>query len=85
MLANPCPVLNIPANGALVCNNWKTDYGQICILFCKNSYTVPRGVDADDFYICGASGSWSPKNTMPDCSGKLQIFSIQLNLQRNIS
>ena len=85
MLANPCPVLNIPANGALVCNNWKTDYGQICILFCENSYTVPRGVDADDFYICGASGSWTPKNTMPDCSGKLQVFNIQLNLQRNIS
>jgi hypothetical protein len=69
MLANLCPVLNIPANGALVCNNWKTDYGQICILFCENSYTVPRGVDADDFYICGASGSWNPKNIMPDCSG----------------
>jgi hypothetical protein len=72
-------------NGALVCNNWKTDYGQICILFCENSYTVSRGVDADDFYICGASGLWTPKNTMPDCSGKLQIFNIQLNLQRNIS
>ena len=85
MLANPCPVLNIPANGALVCNNWKTDYGQICILFCENSYTVSRGVDADDFYICGASGSWTPKNTMPDCSGKLQTFNIQINLKLHTS
>lgn len=85
MLANPCPVLNIPANGALVCNNWRTDYGQICILFCENSYTVQRGVDSDDFYICGASGSWTPQNSMPDCSGELQIFSIHINLKLHTS
>ncbi|XP_052070060.1 fibropellin-3-like isoform X3 [Mytilus californianus] len=65
---NPCPPINVPANGALICNNWRTDYGQFCTFFCKDSYTVPRGVILDDFYVCGASGSWTPTNTIPDCS-----------------
>ncbi|XP_071132597.1 sushi, nidogen and EGF-like domain-containing protein 1 [Mytilus edulis] len=65
---NPCPQINVPANGALLCNNWKTDYGQFCKFFCKESYTVPRGVMIDNFYVCGASGTWMPSNTIPNCS-----------------
>ncbi|XP_071132601.1 uncharacterized protein [Mytilus edulis] len=65
---NPCPSINVPSNGALVCNNWRTDYGQFCRFLCKESYTVPRGVMMDHFYVCGASGSWMPSNTIPNCS-----------------
>ncbi|CAC5362981.1 CSMD [Mytilus coruscus] len=66
--SKPCPTINVPVNGALICNDWRTDYGQFCTFFCKESYTVPRGVIMDDFYVCGASGTWMPSNTIPNCS-----------------
>ncbi|XP_076073433.1 E-selectin-like [Mytilus galloprovincialis] len=65
---NPCPTINVPVNGALICNNWRTDYGQFCKFFCQESFTVPRGVMVDNFYVCGASGTWMPSNTIPNCS-----------------
>ncbi|CAG2206585.1 unnamed protein product [Mytilus edulis] len=65
----PCPTINVPVNGALLCNSWRTDYGQFCTyFFCKESHTVPRGVMVDNFYVCGASGTWMPSNTVPNCS-----------------
>ena len=70
LTANQCPDINAPVNGALVCNNWKTDYGRFCTILCQDTYTVARGVNPDDFYVCGASGSWTPDNNIPDCSGK---------------
>ncbi|XP_076073441.1 P-selectin-like [Mytilus galloprovincialis] len=78
----PCDPMNVPANGALICNNWKTDYGQFCTFFCKESYTVPRGIIIDDFYVCGASGSWTPANTVPDCS--VMVTNLQSTTGYNI-
>ncbi|CAG2248856.1 unnamed protein product [Mytilus edulis] len=34
----------------------------------RQSYTVPRGVMMGHFYVCGASGTWMPSNTIPNCS-----------------
>ncbi|CAC5393168.1 unnamed protein product [Mytilus coruscus] len=56
----PCQTLSAPLNGALLCNNWKTDYGQYCLYWCQEDYTVARGVDPTSWFICGASGSWFP-------------------------
>ncbi|XP_076109331.1 sushi repeat-containing protein SRPX2-like [Mytilus galloprovincialis] len=66
----PCPTLNVPLNGALLCNNWKTDYGYYCLYWCQEDNTVARGVDPSIWFVCGASGLWFPRASIPDCSGK---------------
>lgn len=67
---NPCPVLPPPVNGARVCNNWKTDYGLYCLVFCTGNNTLSRGVSFGDWFVCGASGIWSPSGAMPGCIAK---------------
>lgn len=72
---NTCSPLNLPLNSAIVCSNWKQDYGQFCFFLCQQSYTVPRGVNPHQWYICGASGSWIPGSTLPNCS--VQVDTLQ--------
>ncbi|CAC5361885.1 unnamed protein product [Mytilus coruscus] len=79
---NPCTPINAPVNGALICNNWRTDYGQFWTFFCKESDTVPQCVIIDDFDVCGASGSWTPTNTIPDCS--VMVTNLQSTTGYNI-
>lgn len=70
----PCQTLSAPLNGALLCNNWKTDYGQYCLYWCQEDYTVARGVDPTSWFICGASGSWFPGASIPDCSVRVSYL-----------
>lgn len=81
--AKPCPELEVPLNAALVCNDWKTDFGKICTYFCDKLYTVPRGMKPNQLYVCGATGLWTPNSIMPNCSGVLKISTqTQISLSK---
>lgn len=67
----PCPELNVPANGARICNGWKTDYGRYCMLTCLQNYTISPLYKFQNWYVCGASGTWIAPNPMPDCEIKV--------------
>lgn len=64
----PCEDLNIPMNGARVCNGWQTDYGCVCLLACKENFTIPPIQSYQQLYVCGASGNWISAGPLPDCS-----------------
>ncbi|XP_062610426.1 sushi, von Willebrand factor type A, EGF and pentraxin domain-containing protein 1-like [Saccostrea cucullata] len=66
---HPCKDLNIPQNGAKVCNGWKTDYGEFCLVFCGPEYSLDVRFSHHQWYVCGASGTWAPDGTMPNCTG----------------
>ncbi|XP_069121727.1 fibropellin-3-like isoform X2 [Argopecten irradians] len=56
----PCEDLPVPENGAVVCNDWRTDYGRYCQVVCHPGYSLPVSVNPDQWYVCGASGNWAP-------------------------
>lgn len=60
----------MPTNAAILCNNWKVDYGQFCTALCAETFTVPRGIEPNKMFVCAASGRWMPSNQMPNCSGR---------------
>ncbi|XP_060077165.1 neurogenic locus Notch protein-like [Ylistrum balloti] len=61
----PCEDLLVPENGAVVCNDWKTDFGRYCQVVCHTGYFLPVSVDPDQWYVCGASGDWAPITQEP--------------------
>ncbi|KAL5012412.1 hypothetical protein ScPMuIL_010963 [Solemya velum] len=71
---HPCEELNIPKNGARVCNGWMTDFGQYCLVFCSSNFTLPRNYDFRQWYVCGASGHWIAPIPMPNCSVPVYSF-----------
>ncbi|CAC5378124.1 unnamed protein product [Mytilus coruscus] len=68
MRSYPCNDIAAPTNGAILCNNWRKDFGQFCIHLCQESYTVGRGINPNNIYVCGASGLWLPSSNSPDCN-----------------
>ncbi|XP_056008437.1 sushi, von Willebrand factor type A, EGF and pentraxin domain-containing protein 1-like [Ostrea edulis] len=66
---HPCGDLNIPGNGAKVCNGWKKDYGELCLVFCGPRYSLDVRFSHSQWYVCGASGKWVPRGPMPNCTG----------------
>ncbi|CAC5413977.1 unnamed protein product [Mytilus coruscus] len=64
----PCNDIAAPTNGAILCNNWRKDFGQFCVHLCQESYTVGRGINPNNIYVCGASGLWLPSSNSPDCN-----------------
>ncbi|OWF52999.1 Sushi, nidogen and EGF-like domain-containing protein 1 [Mizuhopecten yessoensis] len=70
---HPCPTLNVPIGGAKVCNGWKSDFGQYCMIFCDASHDVYPGIDVNQWYVCGASGSWKPSAKLPDCEASISL------------
>ena len=69
--ATPCEELNIPLNGARICNGWMRDYISVCLLACKENFTIPPTHSYGKLYVCAASGSWIFPGPMTDCSGNL--------------
>ncbi|XP_050405587.1 sushi, von Willebrand factor type A, EGF and pentraxin domain-containing protein 1 isoform X2 [Patella vulgata] len=66
---HPCPELNIPINGARVCNGWKTEYARVCLVYCNKEFTLQLGsYSVQQWYICGASGNWLPSGPLPNCT-----------------
>lgn len=65
---HPCPELNVPVNGARVCNGWKTDFGQFCQVYCGGNYSLGLQYDHSQWYVCGASGNWIPGGPLPNCT-----------------
>ncbi|KAL4218697.1 hypothetical protein ACF0H5_021285 [Mactra antiquata] len=64
----PCEELNIPINGARLCNGWRADYGQFCMVTCQQNYTIGAGDNSfETMYVCGASGTWIESGPIPDC------------------
>ncbi|XP_053381244.1 sushi, von Willebrand factor type A, EGF and pentraxin domain-containing protein 1-like isoform X2 [Mercenaria mercenaria] len=63
----PCQELNIPVNGARLCNGWQTEYGQLCMLTCQQNYTIDPAQSYYTWYVCGASGTWIAASPVPDC------------------
>ncbi|XP_033732290.1 sushi, von Willebrand factor type A, EGF and pentraxin domain-containing protein 1-like [Pecten maximus] len=61
----PCEDLPVPDNGAVVCNDWRTDYGRYCQVVCHTGYSLPVSVNPDQWYVCGASGTWAPVTQDP--------------------
>ncbi|XP_041368178.1 CUB and sushi domain-containing protein 2-like [Gigantopelta aegis] len=66
----PCPELNIPENGAKVCNGWKTDMANLCLVFCSGETSLPFGLDHRQWWVCGAHGAWIPAAPLPNCSAQ---------------
>ncbi|XP_061164210.1 matrilin-2-like isoform X2 [Saccostrea echinata] len=64
---NPCPNVTIPRNGALVCNGWKREFTQFCVIFCQTGTQLSSGHDFRTRYICGGSGQWLPTGNLPAC------------------
>ncbi|XP_033740052.1 sushi, von Willebrand factor type A, EGF and pentraxin domain-containing protein 1-like [Pecten maximus] len=62
-----CPALNIPNFGAKVCNGWRKDLGEYCLVFCNTNHDVYPRFYRYRWYVCGASGVWKPGNKLPDC------------------
>lgn len=60
-----------PGNGALACDKWFG--GKFCQMLCKEGYDVSPGRDFEEMLVCGESGEWLPKNSLPlpDCSKSL--------------
>lgn len=65
---HPCPELNVPVNGARVCNGWKTDFGQFCQVYCGGNYSLGLQYDHSQWYVCGASGNWIAGGPLPNCT-----------------
>ncbi|XP_041369827.1 sushi, von Willebrand factor type A, EGF and pentraxin domain-containing protein 1-like [Gigantopelta aegis] len=63
-----CPELNVPENGAKVCNGWKTDMANLCLVFCSGDKSLPFGFDHRQWWVCGARGAWIPAAPLPNCS-----------------
>lgn len=57
---HPCEPLEAPEHGAVVCNNWITNLGQYCLIFCNEDWNVPQGGNINQMYVCGATGHWAP-------------------------
>ena len=72
-LATPCEELNIPRNGARICNGWEMGYGRVCMMACQDGFTLPSSDSYEKLYVCGASGNWMYPAPMPNCSGKYKI------------
>ena len=68
-IAYPCPDLNIPVNGARVCNGWKTDFGRFCQVYCEGNYSLSLQYDHSQWYVCGSSGNWIASGPLPNCTG----------------
>ncbi|XP_053381091.1 fibrillin-1-like isoform X2 [Mercenaria mercenaria] len=64
----PCEELNVPVNGARLCNGWKTDYGRFCMIMCQQNYTIGPAQSYYTWHVCGASGNWIAASPVPDCS-----------------
>ncbi|OWF51466.1 sushi, von Willebrand factor type A, EGF and pentraxin domain-containing protein 1-like [Mizuhopecten yessoensis] len=56
----PCEDMPVPENGVVVCNGWRTDFGRYCRVVCHIGYSLPISVNPDQWYVCGASGTWAP-------------------------
>lgn len=69
-IAHQCPELNVPVNGARVCNGWKTDFGQFCLVYCGGNYSLALQYDHSQWYVCGSSGNWIASGPLPNCTGK---------------
>lgn len=63
----PCEELNVPENGARLCNGWQTDYGRFCMVTCQQNYTLSPANSFYSWHVCGASGTWIASSPMPDC------------------
>ncbi|XP_045191476.2 neurogenic locus notch homolog protein 1-like isoform X3 [Mercenaria mercenaria] len=63
----PCEELNVPVNGARLCNGWKTDYGRFCMIMCQQNYTIGPSQSYYTWHVCGASGNWIAASPVPDC------------------
>ncbi|XP_056020424.1 sushi, von Willebrand factor type A, EGF and pentraxin domain-containing protein 1-like isoform X2 [Ostrea edulis] len=63
-----CPELNVPVNGARVCNGWKTDFGQFCLVYCGGNYSLALQYDHSQWYVCGSSGNWIASGPLPNCT-----------------
>ncbi|KAL4218703.1 hypothetical protein ACF0H5_021291 [Mactra antiquata] len=78
----PCEELNIPINGARLCNGWRADYGQFCMVTCQQNYTIGAGDKSfQTMYVCGASGTWIATGPIPDCQVELESISEALHYQ----
>ncbi|KAL4218700.1 Sushi [Mactra antiquata] len=78
----PCEELNIPINGALICNGWKADYGQFCMVTCQQNYTIgPGDKSFETMYVCGASGTWIARGPIPDCQVEIETVGEVLQYQ----
>ncbi|KAH3713149.1 neurogenic locus notch homolog protein 3-like [Dreissena polymorpha] len=64
---NPCPTLNPPEHGIVVCNGWHTDYAKICHVYCLNGFTLHPGSKRSIIYVCLATGEWSPQSYPFNC------------------
>ncbi|CAG2209564.1 unnamed protein product [Mytilus edulis] len=65
-----CNRISVGNHSAKVCTNWKTDYGQYCMMFCDKSFTIANENEYDQWYVCGASGKWIPSAKLPKCHRK---------------
>ncbi|XP_067682435.1 sushi, nidogen and EGF-like domain-containing protein 1 [Haliotis asinina] len=63
----PCPSIVSPINGYVLCNGWRADYGQYCLVGCNTNYSLPRSFDARQWIVCGASGHWTPDSISQRC------------------
>jgi len=65
--AHQCPSLQTPTNGIVACNGWRTDYTNICRIYCLDGYVFPPGVDPESMFVCGATGKWMPGMAFEEC------------------
>ncbi|XP_052224045.1 sushi, von Willebrand factor type A, EGF and pentraxin domain-containing protein 1-like [Dreissena polymorpha] len=65
----PCDPLPVPKHGAILCNDWSTDYGQVCLLVCMRTYSPSPPGKLGSWKICGDDGRWS--QTPSDCGRNL--------------
>ncbi|XP_060580838.1 sushi, von Willebrand factor type A, EGF and pentraxin domain-containing protein 1-like [Ruditapes philippinarum] len=63
----PCEPLNVPINGARLCNGWQTGYGRFCMIMCQQNFTIGPSFSYSMWYVCGASGNWIAASPVPDC------------------
>lgn len=81
----PCPELSVGNHSAKVCTNWKTDFGQYCMVFCDGSFTLANENEYDQWYVCGASGKWIPSPQLPNCQQQLDPSVIKTRNQYHFS
>ncbi|XP_062584741.1 matrilin-2-like [Saccostrea cucullata] len=62
-----CPKLEVPLNGALVCNGWIIEFARLCVVFCQQGTRLSHGHDIRSKYFCGGSGNWLPNRKLPSC------------------
>ncbi|XP_046380223.2 sushi, nidogen and EGF-like domain-containing protein 1 [Haliotis rufescens] len=72
----PCDELPVPKFGYVACNGWRTDFGQYCLIGCRANYTLPRDINEDRWYVCGASGAWSSNPGTFQCEDATDLQSI---------